>query len=161
MLNLNKIELTKKGQTINLEKNNNHSVGEILVNLNWNQKKSGFFNKFNNVDLDLGCLFELKNGQKGCVQALGNAFGSIQNAPFVKLDADDRSGAVAGGENLRINGDKLKELKRILVYSFIYEGAANWSQADGVATLKYSSGSDIEVKLDEHIKTVKQCVLWL
>ncbi|QNG58627.1 TerD family protein [Bacillus sp. PAMC26568] len=161
MLNLNKIELTKKGQTINLEKNNNHSVGEILVNLNWNQKKSGFFNKFNNVDLDLGCLFELKNGQKGCVQALGNAFGSLQNAPFVKLDADDRTGAVAGGENLRINGDKLKELKRILVYSFIYEGAANWSQADGVATLKYSSGSDIEVKLDEHKNGKTMCAMAL
>lgn len=37
------IEL-KKGQKINLTKKENSDLGEILVNLNWNQKyKKGFF----------------------------------------------------------------------------------------------------------------------
>jgi tellurite resistance protein TerA len=148
MVNLSKIELTKKGQSINLSKSNTQSIGEILVNLNWNQqtkKSGGFFSSLlgggsNGVDLDLGCLYELRNGQKGCVQALGNAFGSYHSAPFIELDGDDRTGAVSGGENLRINGNKIADIKRVLVYSFIYEGVANWSEADGVVTLKYPNG---------------------
>ncbi|KGR76139.1 Tellurium resistance [Ureibacillus sinduriensis BLB-1 = JCM 15800] len=170
MVNLDKIELKKKGQSINLAKNN-QVIGEILVNLNWNQqnseKKSGGFlssllgktNTNNKVDLDLGCLYELKNGQKGSVQALGNAFGSYESHPYVQLDADDRTGSATGGENLRINGNKISEIKRVLVYAFIYEGVANWSQADGVVTLKYPAGPDIEVKLDEHKNGQIMCAI--
>lgn len=158
MVNLNKIELKKKGQVINLTKSTNNAIGEILVNLNWNQqsagKSGGFFSsllgKPKGIDLDLGCLYELNDGEKGCVQALGNAFGSFETAPFTKLDGDDRTGSSAGGENLRINGNMISRIKRIVVYAFIYEGVANWSQADGVITLKYPAGPDIEVKLDEH-----------
>lgn len=169
MVNLSKIELKKKGQTINLTKNN-HAIGEVLVNLQWNQKnsaKSGGFlasllgSKPKGIDLDLGCLYELKNGSKGCVQALGNAFGSLKHAPFMELDADDRTGSAIGGENLRINGNNISEIKRILVYSFIYEGVANWSEADGVVTLKYPAGPDIEVKLNEHRNGQIMCAVAL
>ncbi|MBM7656528.1 tellurite resistance protein TerA [Neobacillus cucumis] len=167
MVNLSKIELTKKGQSINLTKSDKQSIGEILVNLNWNQKtrsSGGFFSSLfgggsNGVDLDLGCLYELRNGQKGCVQALGNTFGSYQSAPFMVLDGDDRTGAVSGGENLRINGNKISDIKRVLVYSFIYEGVANWSEADGVVTLKYPNGADIEVRLNEHRNGQIMCAI--
>lgn len=159
MVNLNKIELKKKGQSINLTKSNNNNIGEILINLQWDQQgktKSGGFlssllgGKTKGVDLDLGCLYELNNGEKGCVQALGNAFGTLKQAPYIELDGDDRTGSVSGGENLRINGNNITDIKRILVYSFIYKGVANWAEADGVVTLKYPAGPDIEVKLDEH-----------
>ena len=167
MVNLNKIELKKKGQTINLTKSTNNAIGEILVNLNWNQqsvaKSGGFFSsllgKPKGIDLDLGCLYELQNGQKGCVQALGNAFGLFEAAPFTKLDGDDRTGSSTDGENLRINGNKISEIKRIVVYAFIYEGVANWSQADGVVTLKYPAGPDIEVRLDEHRNGKIMCAI--
>lgn len=168
MVNLNKVELKKKGQSINLTKSENQSIGEILVNLNWNQKisKSGSFfsgllGKSSNIDLDLGCLYELKNGEKGCVQALGNAFGQYNYSPFVELDGDDRTGAVNTGENLRINGHKISEIERILIYAFIYEGVPNWSQADGLVTLKYPNGADIEVKMDEHRNGRIMCAIAL
>lgn len=155
MVNLNKIELKKKGQSINLTKSNNNNIGEILVNLQWNQqvnsKSTGFFsNKSKGVDLDLGCLYELNNGEKGCIQALGNAFGTLKQSPYIELDGDDRTGSISGGENLRIDGNKISDIKRILVYSFIYKGVANWAEADGVITLSYPAGPNIEVKLDEH-----------
>ncbi|MER2172138.1 MAG: Tellurium resistance, partial [Psychrobacillus psychrodurans] len=159
MVNLNKIELKKKGQSINLTKSNNNNIGEILVNLQWNQqvnsKSTGFFSnllggKSKGVDLDLGCLYELNNGEKGCIQALGNAFGTLKQSPYIELDGDDRTGSISGGENLRIDGNKLSDIKRILVYSFIYKGVANWAEADGVITLSYPAGPNIEVKLDEH-----------
>lgn len=159
MVNLNKIELKKKGQSINLTKSNNNNIGEILVNLQWNQqvnsKSTGFFSTLlggnsKGVDLDLGCLYELNNGEKGCIQALGNAFGTLKQSPYIELDGDDRTGSISGGENLRIDGNKISDIKRILVYSFIYKGVANWAEADGVITLSYPAGPNIEVKLDEH-----------
>ena len=165
MVNLNKIELTKKGQTINLQKKSG-SLGEIVVNLNWNQqqqKSGGFFSgllgKNKGIDLDLGCLYELTNGEKGCVQALGNSFGSLNGVPFIQLDGDDRTGAASGGENLRINGNQIAQIKRLVVYTFIYEGVANWAQADGVVTLTYPGGQDIEVRLDETRSGLTMCAI--
>lgn len=118
----------EKGRKVNLQKKQNAGLGEILVNLNWNTKpaKRGFFSSLmgakGGVDLDLGCLFELKNGKKGAVQALGNAFGSLQREPYIALDGDDRTGAVTTGENLRINGNRIAEIKRILVYNLHLRG---------------------------------------
>ena len=132
-----------KGQKINLQKQSSRSLGEILINLNWNvrPKKTGFFSSlFGNsqsIDLDLGCLYELKNGKKGTVQALGRSFGSLVRPPYISLDGDDRTGANLSGENIRIDGNKVAEIKRVLVYTFIYEGVANWQEADAVVTVKY------------------------
>lgn len=163
MVNLNKIELTKKGQSINLEKKS-AALGEIVVNLNWNQQQTGGFlsklmGKNSGIDLDLGCLYELTDGTKGSVQALGNSFGALQKAPFIQLDGDDRTGVVSGGENLRINGNEVARIKRLVVYTFIYEGAANWAQADGVVTLKYPGGQDIEVRLNESRANLGMCAI--
>lgn len=163
MVNLKKIELTKKGQSINLEKKS-AALGEIVVNLNWNQQQTGGFlsklmGKNTGIDLDLGCLYELTDGTKGSVQALGNSFGALQKAPFIQLDGDDRTGAVSGGENLRINGNEIARIKRLVVYTFIYEGAANWAQANGVVTLKYPGGQEIEVRLNESRSNLGMCAI--
>jgi tellurite resistance protein TerA len=168
-INLQKIELTKVGQKINLEKKAEGKLGEILINLNWNQgKKSqpkGFLGslfgsgKNGGIDLDLGCLIEMKNGNKGAIQALGKSFGSYQNYPYIALDGDDRTGAVSTGENIRINGNFIHEFKRILVYSFIYQGVACWAEADGVVTVKQPGGPDIIVKLDEHDNRKIMCAI--
>ncbi|MCQ4086651.1 TerD family protein [Saccharibacillus sp. JS10] len=157
---LQKIELTKRGEKISLEKKaGSMTIGEILINLNWNQRQgTGFFGKTSGVDLDLGCLFELKDGTKGTVQALGNAFGSLNQAPYVMLDGDDRTGTKSGGENMRINGARVRDIKRIVVYAFIYEGAANWAQADGVVTIK-GGGPDIIVRMDEHGSRKGMCAI--
>lgn len=113
------------------------------------------------IDLDLGCLYELKDGRKGAVQALGNAFGSLNQAPFVALDGDDRTGAAAAGENLRINGNKISEIRRILVYTFIYDGVANWQQADATVTIKYPGAEDLIVKMDTYNSANRMCGLAL
>ena len=158
-----------KGQKINLQKSSPSSgLGEILVNLNWNSKptnrgflKGLFGGESSGIDLDLGCLYELNDGRKGTVQALGNAFGSLTNPPFVSLDGDDRTGDSVGGENLRINGNMISQIKRILVYTFIYKGVANWQQADAVVTIKYPGAEDIIVKMDTFNSSHKMCGLAL
>lgn len=160
-INLSKISLTKRGDVINLQKGSG-SLGEIVINLNWNQKKAakGFFGRSSGgVDLDVGCLFELKNGMKGSVQALGNSFGDFSRAPYISLDGDDRTGSITTGENLRINGSKVSEIQRIVVYAYIYEGATNWAEADGVVTIKQSGGPEIEVRMDEHNNRMGMCAI--
>ena len=156
----------EKGKKVSLKKGSQSGLGEILINLNWNTKpaKKGLFGMFGGgqgIDLDLGCLFELKDGQKGAVQALGNAFGSLQHLPFIALDGDDRTGAVKTGENLRIDGNKIALFKRILVYTFIYEGVANWQQADAVVTIKYPGAEDLIIKMDSYNSNDVMCGLAL
>jgi tellurite resistance protein TerA len=60
-LSLNKITLEKVGQsaTLSLEK----STGEITINLNWSQGRSG-------VDLDLGCYWRLRSGSQQLIDGL-------------------------------------------------------------------------------------------
>ncbi len=154
----------KKGQKVSLEKKESHQLGEILINLNWNQgKKKGFLSSLlggqSGIDLDLGCLFELKNGMKGAVQALGNSFGSLSMPPYMALDGDDRTGESTGGENLRINGAMVKEIKRVLIYTFIYEGVAKWREVDGIVTVKCPGSQDIIVKMDEYNSNYKMCAI--
>ncbi len=157
----------QKGQKVSLKKKSQTGLGEILVNLNWNSKpaKQGFLSSFfggnQGIDLDLGCLFELKDGSKGTVQALGNAFGFLNQPPYIMLDGDDRTGAAAAGENLRINGNKIGDIKRSLVYTFIYEGVANWQQADAIVTIQYPGAEDIIVKMDAYNSNNKMCGLAL
>ncbi len=157
----------QKGQKVSLKKSTSKGLGEILVNLNWNSTPvnkgflASFFSGNSGIDLDLGCLFELKNGKKGTVQALGKAFGSQINEPYISLDGDDRTGASAAGENLRINGNRIVDIKRILVYTFIYEGVANWQQADATVTIKYPGAEDLVVKMDSYNTQNKMCALAL
>ena len=100
------------------------------------------------IDLDLGCMFELTDGRKGLVQALGNSWGDYEGAPYIKLDADDRTGASSNGENLYINGDQFAQIRRAIIFTFIYEGVPNWSATDGVVTIAVPNQAPIEVRLD-------------
>ena len=150
----------RKGQKISLEKKS--SAGEIIVNLNWNRKTKGFlFKKSKPIDLDLSCLYELKNGKKGCVQAIGRKFGSLTDIPYISLDGDDRSGDSEKGETIRINGFKIPEIKRVLVYTMIYDGIVNWKEADGIVTVKCPSGEDFIVRLDDYSTNHTICAIAL
>jgi tellurite resistance protein TerA len=160
------VSLTKRGEAISLTKDS--SGQPFRFNLNWNPRPAGpsggggFMSKLRgpqNIDLDLGCLWELTTGEKGVVQALGNQFGNLDGPPFIKLDKDDRSGTVTEGENLFISSTNQSRIKRMVVYAFIYEGVANWSQADAVATIHQPGGAPITIRLDEHRDGVGMCAI--
>lgn len=142
-----------KNQDLSLKINPRAELDEIIINLNWKSipiKRAIFsklFNK-NSIDLDLGCLYELKNGEKGTVQALGNTYGSLSSCPYIVLDGDDRTGFSPFGESIRINGSQIGHIKRILIYVFIYKGMSNWKQAEINVTIKHSGIEDIIMKLD-------------
>ncbi|EGV33150.1 Tellurium resistance [Thiorhodococcus drewsii AZ1] len=166
-VDLSKITLEKRGNSVALEKAANASHGEILINLKWRSlpqpKKKGLFGGFGpqRTDLDIGCLYELADGDKSAVQALGNTFGSYNTPPYIALDADDRTGTRSEGENLRINGQQWDRIRRVLVYAFIYEGAPNWAESDARITLKTPGQPEIEVRLDSHRNDRPMCAIAL
>ena len=153
-ISLSKVTLTKAAPTVSLSKHGGNR-GVLAVNLNWDARppaKGGFFKKMTQLDLDLGCLYEFTDGTKGVVQALGNSFtakprGVSDNV--IWLDGDDRSGTNTAGENLFVNLAFASQIKRILVFALIYEGAANWAAAKGVVTLFPATGPQVEVHLDD------------
>lgn len=159
-INLSKIKLDKNNSTINLSKKGT-AFGKISVNLNWNKsapKSQSFFQKLtrsNSIDLDLGAMVQLKDGQIDLIQPLGNRFGDFERPPYMKLDADDRTGASVNGENLHINGRHWEQIDRIVIYTYIYEGAAKWDATDGVVTIRIPDQPEIEVRLTEgnHLNT--------
>ena len=159
-----KVEL-RKGQKVNLIKKGSQ-LGEIVINLNWSQPahKSGFFNRFignKGIDLDLACLYELKDGSISAIQALGNHFGDLNRPPYIALDGDDRTGSVAGGETIRVNGKFIDKIRRILIFTFIYSGAANWEEAKGVVTVNCPGSPELIVKMDEYGSKKHTCAIAL
>lgn len=170
-INLSKITLTKNQASINLKKRDD--FGKISVNLNWNQRpdiskqapKKGLLgdlfkqHKAAGIDLDVGAMIHLKNGEKTLIQALGNRFGSLQSAPYVLLRADDRTGQVSGGEWLDINGQQWVQIEEVFIFAFIYEGAPNWAQTDGVVTIHVPDQLPIETRLTEGTGNLPMCAI--
>ena len=165
-VSLSKITLEKRGDKISLEKTGSRGFGRTRVNLKWDQnaapapveaKKPGFLDRMlrhrparasQGIDLDLGCFFELADGSPGAVQALGDSWGNFNQPPYVQLDSDDRSGTSTDGENIFINGDQFQHLKRVLIFTFIYDGAPNWATTNGVVSIEVPGRAPVEVRLD-------------
>jgi tellurite resistance protein TerA len=165
-VSLSKVTLTKAAPTVSLTKQGSAS-GLLRVNLNWNARPpgqgGGLFRKAPaSLDLDLGCLYEFTDGSKGVVQALGNSFAARPRdgrENVIWLDGDDRSGTNAAGENLFVNLAYANQIKRIMVFALIYEGAANWAAANGVVTLYPTSGPEVEVRLDDTRDGARICAI--
>lgn len=170
-VNLSKITLTKNQSTINLTKRDD--FGKISVNLNWNQRpnvdkaapKKGLLGDLfkqrgsGGIDLDVGAMVHLKNGEKTLIQALGNRFGSLNSSPFVLLRADDRTGQVSDGEWLDINGQQWSQIQEVFIFAFIYEGVPNWAQTDGVVTIHVPGQPPIETRLTEGAGNAPMCAI--
>ncbi|MFE5685402.1 TerD family protein [Streptomyces sp. NPDC056512] len=166
---LTKVTLTKAAPSVSLAKQGGTS-GSMRVNLNWEVRKQfkGWGGKLGravaqhaDLDLDLCALYELTDGRKGVVQALGNAFGALNRPPYIHLDGDDRTGAVSSGENLTINLDHMKDLRRVLIFVTIYEGARSFADLHATVTLQPQFGAAVDFSLDECTVPSTVCALAL
>lgn len=152
-VSLGKVTLEKRGQSVGISLQKDRPAPKLHVNLNWNQQpaKRGFLGMAGlggggGADLDLGCMYELQDGSKGVLQALGGNFGSGDAPPWILIDKDDRSGAATDGENLWITRPDL--IRRVLVFAFIYSGTPNFTNVGGRLTLTDPRGSEILIHLD-------------
>ncbi|MFS8199866.1 TerD family protein [Streptomyces sp. CWNU-52B] len=166
---LTKVTLTKEAPSVSLTKQGGTS-GVMRVNLNWTVHKqfSGWQAKLGravamhaDLDLDLCALYELSDGSKGVVQALGNAFGALHQPPFIQLDGDDRTGAVSTGENLSVNLDHIRDFRRILIFVTIYAGARSFADLDASVTLQPLHGAPVDFSLGECTVPSTVCALAL
>ncbi|MGM9463836.1 TerD family protein [Streptomyces murinus] len=162
-----KVTLTKAAPSVSLAKQGGTS-GVMRVNLNWQVRKqlSGWGARWGGggpggLDLDLCALYELADGRKGVVQALGNSFGSLHRPPYIHLDGDDRTGAAASGENLTVNLDHLADLRRVLVFVTVYEGASSFAGLHATVTLQPQYGAPVDFALDECTAPSTVCALAL
>ena len=176
-INLNKVTLEKQGDShkIDLTKRGDNPSKEIIINLNWSQEKQSGWSKFWNgdksIDLDLGCWYELHDGNRSCIDGLQFAHGQggsknqltrqgcYVQKPWIWHSGDDRSGADAEGENMLINPQGIQDLKRITVYCFIYEGATKWAETNAVVTIKVPGNPDIVVEMGQQYSSQNFCAI--
>ncbi|WP_405411109.1 TerD family protein [Streptomyces decoyicus] len=177
---LTKVTLTKDAPAVSLTKQGGTS-GAMRVNLNWNSgsvgkrlgKKLGrkameamgargaLLPPSGELDLDLCALYELTDGAAGVIHPLGNNFGALHAPPYIQLDGDDRTGAVAAGENMTINLDHQARIKRILIFVTVYAGARSFEGLSATVTLQPQHGAPVEFSLDACTVPSKVCALAL
>lgn len=179
----NAIELTKRRTHVSLTKQG-AATGHLRINLSWRMRTSdlggpqresllrhplkalkppevvGHTQSMVDVDLDLGCLYELQDGTKGVVQSLGGLLGDVNAPPYVKLSGDDRFGS-ASGETMYINLDQREQIKRLLIFAYIYDQTPAFDRTHAVVTLYPSSGPRIEIGLDERHPQARSCAVVL
>ncbi|WP_454195470.1 TerD family protein [Nocardia sp. Marseille-Q1738] len=145
--NFPSVSLTERGAT----------SGIMRINLDWTATVAG--SSAAALDLDLCCFWELVDGRTGDIRPVGN-FGALDEAPFIRLDADDRSGAAAG-ENLRVDLDHAAEFRRILVFATLYDGAADFRGIRLTATLYPVGAPPIELSVEGCTDNSRDVVLAL
>ncbi len=166
------IILEKDGDShrINLEKAGVFS-GEIKINLNWS--KGGFFSRVFNgdVDLDLGCFYELNNGKKKLIDGLQFSHGrggsrNIQSnqgcytmEPYIWHMGDDRGGGASSGENILVNPAGVPFIKKMIVYTFIFDGAAKWSETNAVVRVSVPRNEDVVVEMGTQYSNKRFCAI--
>ncbi len=147
---------------------------EIMIGCEWDNiaiktdEDIGFFRKFlkkakninKGVDIDLGCLYEMKNGERGAIQALGNMHGNYNEPPYIQLSKDERTGDKEGyDEYIKINGKNWDKIKRILIYVYIYEGAVDWGQVKPQVQVMVPNEKPMVVTLDTKMQQLDLCVI--
>ncbi|BFV57517.1 TerD family protein [Kitasatospora sp. CMC57] len=176
-LSFSKITLTKEAPRLSLRKHG--TVGGLLrVNLNWapvgapqkqqsgaagwlaKRMKAAGPSAMAGRDLDLACLWQLRDGSSGIVQAIGQRFGALHQPPFVQLANDDRTGSLATGEDLWINLDHADLIQRLVVFAFAFDNRP-LTGLNGLATLYPATGAPVELPLDGCDFPATSCVVAL
>jgi tellurite resistance protein TerA len=178
-INLSKITLEKQGDShkIDLTKGGGNSLKEIIINLNWSQEpqKKGFFSNMfgssGSVDLDLGCFYQLNDGQKTVIDGLQfsrerggpkdklTKQGKYTGKPWIWHTGDDRGASVGSGENILINPVGIQEIRRMIIYCFIYEGAAKWAETNAIVNISVPNNPDVVVEMGKQYNLQKFCAI--
>ncbi|MDH5722900.1 MAG: Tellurium resistance protein TerA [Alphaproteobacteria bacterium] len=159
--------LSEPGHSISISPK--EGFDSIMIGAAWDNirvENSGLFGKWFKkvtkvgVDLDIGCLYELQDGTRGAIQSFGEKFGDYDNPPFIALSGDDRTGDQEGhDEYLLVNGKKWNEIKRILVYIYIYKGAPTWSEIKPQVVVDVPGEHDFYVTLNAHDDSLELCAI--
>lgn len=157
-----RIDLTKVGRTI---------IGEIKINLDWS--KGGLLRQMfgKPIDLDLGCFYELRDGKKMLLDGLQFSHGRGGNrdqqtrqgcytkTPFIWHKGDDRGGSSESGETILVNPIGIPNIKRIIVYTFIFEGVAKWADTNAIVKVSVPGCEDVVVQMGKQSSMKRFCAI--
>ena len=181
----NAIELTKRHPTVSLTKQG-AATGNLRVNLSWRmrtsdigglQRESGLLrHPFKAASAPRWSGAQPEHGQRrprprlpvraGRRHARASSsrwadfFGDLNAAPYVKLSGDDRFGRPSG-ETMYVNLDHRDEIKRLLVFVYIYDQTPAFDRTHADVTLYPSNGPRIEIELDERAPQARSCAVVL
>lgn len=143
--------------------------GDITIGAAWDTREvmdMSFFGRMFHrrkeidIDLDLGCLYELQDGHRGAVQAFGMQMGAFNQMPYVSLSGDERSGRKEGDdEALHINGQQWPKIKRLLIYVYIYKGALDWAAVKPQIQVRVPGQNPMVVTIGSHHKNLGICAI--
>lgn len=167
------IILEKSGDKhcIDLTKGNKSITGEIKINLDWS--KGGFFKQMfgKSIDLDLGCFYELRDGSKMLIDGLQFSHGRggdrehrtrqgcYTQSPYIWHMGDDRGSSSESGETILVNPIGIPNIKRITIYTFIFEGVAKWSETNATIKISVPGCEDIIVQMGQQISDKRFCAI--
>jgi len=160
--------LNEPGQSLAVSPGDN-GFEFIEIGVAWDNvkvEKAGFFGKLlktatkQGVDLDIGCLYEMVDGSRGCIQAFGTKFGDFDAPPYMRLSGDERTGDTDGfDEIIKVNGAHWSDIKRLIVYVYIYDGVPNWAVINPQIMLDVPGEQDLVVTLGAHNDALDLCVV--
>lgn len=139
--------------------------GEISIRLTWTKDTdAGFFQRLmggDKVDLDLGCYYELVNGNRtliDCLQFAADApatrsqqskQGCYDDEPYIWHTGDNlgRDKEEEHTEEIIVNPAGLCNIRCLTVYAYIFDGPASWDAFGAKVSLHIPGCEPIEVAL--------------
>lgn len=152
----------------------NHRDGglpDFEIGIAWDnvpvEKAQGFIQKFfkkniqrAGIDMDLGCLYQMKDGMRGAIQAFGGTQGAFDKPPYLELSGDERTGDKDGhDEVIRLNGKHWEEIEKILIYTYIYQGADSFADVKPQIQLRVPGEKPIVVTLNAQRDELDLCAV--
>ena len=138
--------------------------GEIKIRLTWTKDtNAGFMQRIlggDCVDLDLGCYYELSNGNRtliDCLQFVADApasrseqskQGCYDLEPYIWHTGDNRGRDKDHAEVLLVNPAGLGCIENITVYAYIFDGPASWDAFGAKVSLIIPGCEEVEVRLE-------------
>ena len=85
--------------------------------------------------------------------------GCYDKEPYIWHKGDDRGGGAESGETILVNTSHINDLKRIIVYTFIYEGVAKWAETNAVVKVSVPGNEDVIVEMGQQTDSRKFCAI--
>lgn len=122
---------------------------EMVISLKWTNG-SGLMKRIMGqgaLDIDLGCYYEMDNGEKLLIDALqfSEDYGGREQKtrqgcfvapPYIWHCGDNRGMGRESIETILVNPLGLNQLRRLMIYAYVYDGSPRWAEAQ--ATLEIS-----------------------
>lgn len=124
-----------------------HVFGEISASLTWTSRSGGLQGRPRQLELGLGCFYELQDGRRGLVQSW-DSNGQFDAPPYVHLEHGEIDGG-RGEQKLRINGGRWSAISKLTLFAYIQSGAPSWHTASLVLAVSTPGEAPVSVAMEQ------------